>query len=164
MRPLRPALYSISLTFKWQFTAVLLVRPMAVAGRILWNRVCPSFPPDVCVGVLLKLDHYISLNFGMVPEILKKLCITTRFHRKTFFVPKIGKMGQKLPKLGFFEFKEKFKTIYSVMKTFICCVHAKILWEKSCSWDIGQILSANQTTGFLNELFLLSKLMKQSHF
>ena len=112
MRPLRPALYSISLTFKWQFTAVLLVRPMAVAGRILWNRVCPSFPPDVCVGVFLKLDHYISLNFGMVPEILKKLCITTRFHRKTFFVPKIGKMGQKLPKLGFFEFKEKFKTVF----------------------------------------------------
>ena len=44
----------------------------------------------------------------MVPETLKKLCITTRFHGKTFFAPKIGEMGQKLTKIGFFKFKEKF--------------------------------------------------------
>ena len=49
--------YSMSLIFKCQFTAVVLVKPLTVAGRILWNRVCPSFPPDICLGVFLELDH-----------------------------------------------------------------------------------------------------------
>ena len=44
----------------------------------------------------------------MVPEMLKKLCITTLFLGKTFFAAKIGKMGQKWLKIGFFEIKEKF--------------------------------------------------------
>ena len=44
----------------------------------------------------------------MVPEILKKLYMTTRFRGKTFCAPKIGEMGQKWPKIGFLEFKEKF--------------------------------------------------------
>ena len=89
---LRPTLYSISLTLKCQFTAV---RPPAVAGRILWNSVCPSLPPDICVGVFLKFDHYSSLNFGMVPETFKKLCITTWFCGKTILAPKIVEVGQK---------------------------------------------------------------------
>ena len=49
----RPTLYSISLIFKCQLTAVLLIKPMVVAGKVLWNRVCPSLPPDICLGV----DH-----------------------------------------------------------------------------------------------------------
>ena len=73
----RPTLYSISLTSKCQFTAVLLVRPLVVAGRILTNGVFPSLPPDICPGVFLKSDHQISLSFGMMPEALNKLCITT---------------------------------------------------------------------------------------
>ena len=101
----RPTSYSICLTFKCQFTAVLLVKPLAVAGRILWNRVCSSLPPGICLGVFLKLDHYISLNFGMMPE--------------NFLPPKIGKMGQKSPKIGFFEFKEKFKTVYILYWKFL---------------------------------------------
>ena len=44
----------------------------------------------------------------MTPETLKKLCITTRFHGKTFFASRIGEMGQKWPKIWFFEYKEKF--------------------------------------------------------
>ena len=44
----------------------------------------------------------------MVPEILEKVCITTRFRGKTFFAPKIGEMGQKWLKKGFSAFKEKF--------------------------------------------------------
>ena len=105
----RPTLYSISLTFKCQFTAVLLVRtPGGSCIRILWIRVSPSLPPDICLVVLLKLDHSISLNFGVVPETLKKLCISTRFRGKTFFAPKIGEMSQKRPKIGFFDFNKKF--------------------------------------------------------
>ena len=44
----------------------------------------------------------------MVPETLKELCITTQFCGETFFAPKMGEMGQKWPKIGFFEYKEKF--------------------------------------------------------
>ena len=44
----------------------------------------------------------------MVPETLKKLCITSQFCGKTLFAPKIAEMGQKWPGIGFFEFKEKF--------------------------------------------------------
>ena len=58
----RLTLLFLSLTFKCQSTAVVLVSTLAVAGRMLWNRVCPSFPPDVCQGVFLKFDHEISLN------------------------------------------------------------------------------------------------------
>ena len=53
----RPTLYSISLTSKYQFTSVLLARPQAVAGRIPWSRVCPSLPPEICLDVFLELDH-----------------------------------------------------------------------------------------------------------
>ena len=36
----------------------ILVSPLAVAGRILFqNRVCPSFPPDICRSVFLEFDH-----------------------------------------------------------------------------------------------------------
>ena len=48
----------------------------------------------------------------MVPVTLKKLYITTWFHGKTFFAPKFGEMDQKSPKIGFLEFKEKFKTVF----------------------------------------------------
>ena len=59
----RATSYSVSLTFKSQFTAVLLLRPMVVAGRILWHRFCPSLFPDICLGVSLDLDHQISLSW-----------------------------------------------------------------------------------------------------
>ena len=36
-------------TFKSQSTAVVLVSPLTVAGRILWKKVCPAFPPDICL-------------------------------------------------------------------------------------------------------------------
>ena len=32
----------------------------------------------------------------------------------------------------------KVHCIYSLLKIFIYCVSAQILWEKCCSWDIGQ--------------------------
>ena len=53
----RPTIYSMYLTFKWQFIAVLLARPLVVAGRIPWNRVCSSLPLDICLSVFLELDH-----------------------------------------------------------------------------------------------------------
>ena len=54
---IRPTFYSIPLTFKCQFTAVLLAKPLVVPERILRDRVCPFLPPDICLGVFLELDH-----------------------------------------------------------------------------------------------------------
>ena len=48
----------------------------------------------------------------MVPETLKTLCITTRFHGKTLFAAKIEEMDQRSPKIESFEFEEKFKTVF----------------------------------------------------
>ena len=84
----------LSLTFTSQSTAVVLFSPLLVAGRILWNRVCLSFPPDICQSVFLELDHEISLNFAMVLETLMKLCTTARFFGRTFFLQKLGKWAK----------------------------------------------------------------------
>ena len=91
----RPTSCSISLTFKCQSTAVVLVRPPPVAGRILWNRVSQSVLPVICLGVFLELDHRIYLNFGMMRETLMKLCMTAQFFGKTFLPPKLGKWAKK---------------------------------------------------------------------
>ena len=60
----------------------LPVRPLAVARRILLNRVCPSLFPAISVGVFLELDYYISLDFGMVLETLVKLSMITQYFGK----------------------------------------------------------------------------------
>ena len=36
---------------------------------------------------------------------------------------------------------------------FAVFLHKSYIWEKSCSWDVGKMLSANQIAWFLNELF-----------
>ena len=112
----RPTFYSISLTFKCQLTPVLLARPQAVAGRIPWNRICPSLPP--------------LWNCAWQPDFFEKL-----------FLP--WQLG-KWPKKGFLNLKKNlvinFHWICSIMNMFIiCCVPAQILYfGKSCSWDVGQ--------------------------
>ena len=54
---------------------------------------------------------------------------------KTFFAPKLGEMGQKWPKIGFFEFKEKSGHSLSLylfyIEIFFCCVPAQILHPKN---------------------------------
>ena len=143
----RPTPYSLSFTFKCQSTAVVLVRPLVVAGRILWSRVCTSFHPPICLGVFLELDHEILLNSGMVLETLMKLCMTEpESSKKNCFCSKNNGNGPKIDqKQGvFFNLKKNlvinFHWICSIMKIYIIsCVPAQILYcEKSCSWDIGQ--------------------------
>ena len=94
----------LSLTIKCQSTAIVLVSWLVVAGRILWNRVCPSFLPDIYQGVFWEFDHEISLNFALVLEIFMKLYMTVQFRGKTFFTPKFREMGQEK---FFFDFKRK---------------------------------------------------------
>ena len=58
------------LLFKWWSTAAVLVGPPVLAGLVIRNRVCSSFLRAVCPGFVLKMNHYVSLNFGIVIEIL----------------------------------------------------------------------------------------------
>ena len=53
---------SISFTFKCHSAAVVLVGPTTVAGRVLWNRVSPSFHPAICPSVFLELDSSIDIK------------------------------------------------------------------------------------------------------
>ena len=81
-----------------------LIGPQAVAGRVLWNRVCPSF----CLS--FRRSFCLSGHFlGIASLVFSKSWHDARnpykvvhdragFSRKKFFAPKIGKMGQKWSK------------------------------------------------------------------
>ena len=73
--------------YLWLLNASLLelyvLAPLAIAGRILWNRVCLSFPPDIGQGVFLEFDHEISLIIAMLLETLMKLCM--EWAKNSFF-------------------------------------------------------------------------------
>ena len=119
----RATSYSVSLTFKSQLIVVLLLRPMVVAGRILWHRFCPSLFPDICLGVSLDLDF---LWVGIMPETLMKLCITTWFCEKTFFAPTIKMSKTRV----FWILRKIWSLIFTVfnIENFYCCVPAQILY------------------------------------
>ena len=61
---------------------------------------------------------------------------------KLFLPQKLEKWAKNDQKQGFLNLKKNlvinFHCIYSILKIFICCVPAQILWEKSCFGDIGQ--------------------------
>ena len=80
--------------------------PPAVAERVPWNRVCPSFRPSFCLcGRFLGIASLVFSKFwhgARNPyEVVRD---RGRFSGKTFF-PKIWENG---PKTGFFEFIERF--------------------------------------------------------
>ena len=87
---------------------------------------------------------------------------------KPFLPQKLGKWAKKWLKIGFLEFKETWSLIFHVLILCIKFLFALFLL-KSCRKNLvpeimAKIPSANQVARFLNVLFLLSKLMKQSHF
>ena len=54
----------------------------------------PVFP-SCCLSVFLELDHQISLNFGMMLEILMQLCVTEpNFLEKIFLLQEQGKQAK----------------------------------------------------------------------
>ena len=103
----------------------------------------------------------------MVPETPNKLCMTIRFCRKSFFC--LHNWGNG-PKIGFFEFEEKFGhqfslNLFYIENLYLLCSCTNPIFGKNLVSEIeAEMLSANQIAGFLNGLFLLSKLMKQTHF
>ena len=146
----RPTSHSRSLAFKFQSTE----RPLVVVGMTLWSRLCPSFPPDICLGVFLELDHYISLNSDMVPKTLMKLCMTSRLFEKLFLPLKFGKWVKIRSKIVLFLNLKKnlvinFHWICSVMKIFIiCCVHTQIIgYGQSGLWTLKLTVSQECING-----------------
>ena len=105
----RPTLYSISLTFKCQCTPVLLLRPLVVARRVLWNRVCLpsvllsfqvsslpflSFSPCHLLVVLLELGQLISLDYHGDRPIWSCAC-QLEFLKQLFLFQILGKWAKK---------------------------------------------------------------------
>ena len=74
------------------------------------------------------------------------------------------------PKIGIFEFKEKFgyfslNLFYNENLYYLRCSCANAMFGKNLVPVIQtKILSANQMAGFFNQLFFQNKLMIQTHF
>ena len=90
------------MTFKCQSTAVVTVGHLAVAGKV-----CPSFPPAAyrLSGCFLGI---ISLGFSEFQHGAKnpyQVVCDSQIFWENYFCPKNWGNG---PKVGFFEFKEKF--------------------------------------------------------
>ena len=144
----------------------LFMGPPALAGRVLWNRACPSF----CLS-----GHFL----GIVSLVCSKFWHDARnpyvvvrdralFSRKNFFAPKIGKMGQKWAKNRVFlnilkNLVINLYWIWSIMKMYIICYApaqipylGKILVPEM--W--AKMFSVNQIAGFFNHSYLWNKSME----
>ena len=110
------------------YCTVLLARPMALAGRIPWNRFCLSLPPDICMGVFFELDHYISLGFCQGARNHYEVVHDNLIFLKNFSHQNWGNG----PKIGFLNLKKNlvinFHWICSIMNMFIIsCVSTQNL-------------------------------------
>ena len=88
---IRPILYSISLTFKCQFLADLLVRPLAVAERILWEGLSMLASGHLS-GCFLEIRSLDFSKFWHVTRNPKEVVHNSLISWKNF-AQKIGEMG-----------------------------------------------------------------------
>ena len=83
--------------FQNMFFLCMLIGPLAVAARVLWNRVCLSFHPFIHLSG--RFLWIVSITFSNFWHGARNPCEVVRdrarFSRKNFFVTKMGKMGQK---------------------------------------------------------------------
>ena len=135
---IKPGSYSISLTSKWQSSAVVLVRPLAVARSVPWQGLS-IFPPCYLLGCFLGIG---SLGFSEFWHCTRKpyQVVRARFFGKTFFCPqKRGKWAKNRPKVGFFGFKEifgNFPRICFIMKIYIIKNLYLVFRYKFSVWEI----------------------------
>ena len=132
---IRPTLYCISLTFKCQSTAVVLVGLLAVAGMVLGNNVCPSFCPAVFLGVfetgLLRFSEF--WHGGKNPQVV---CDNQSFSKNFNFPKKNEEMCQKKGFLNLY--------LYCLL-----CSCTNPMFGKNLIPEIKvKILSASQIRGF----------------
>ena len=92
-----------------------------MTGRVLWIRVCPSFRPDVFLG----LAHQFFLKLSMV------------FWEKILLPQKWGKWANlNLLENLFINFF--WISLLRKFKLIPVSLHKSRIWEKSTSWDMGQ--------------------------
>ena len=134
--------FVLEVTLKCQSTVVVLVVPLAAAGRGSYE-IGSVHPSSWCL-----------LGWG--------------FFGKVFLFPKNCGNG---PKIGFFVLKEKFghkfslNLFYNESLYYLLCSCTNPLFGKSVVPEMWvKVPSAIQIARFLNQPFLQNKLMKQPHF
>ena len=141
-----------------------LLGPPGVAGRVLQNRVCPSFCLSFYLSRhLLGIVSLVFCNFGMVLETHLKLCVTDPdFLEKLFLPKKLGKWTRNGPKARFFEFIAKFGHQF-LLNLFN---NRNIFLFLSCLvLEIGaKIFSANQNVEFFYQPYFQNKSLKYLNF
>ena len=94
----RATLYFVPLTFKCHSTAVVLVRPLVLSGRVIISCVFSS----ILLPFLSVQTCFLELDFDMMLETLWS-CVWARFFRKLFLPSKSEKSAKNMV----FELKER---------------------------------------------------------
>ena len=81
--------------------------PPAVAGRVLWIKVCPSICLSFFLAVLLELAHYCSFSENLYGVRRRYVRDRARFFEKTP-PSKNDQMFKNGPKIGFLDFLGKY--------------------------------------------------------
>ena len=156
-------LANIKIHEKYTYTShYILFGPAMVAGRVLWNRIYPTFCPSFCPslgrsicpsvfpdfrlsGRFLGIVSLVFSKFWDMLETHMKLCMTEPYFLEKIFLPsKLEKWTKNGSKNGFLNFLKNlvinFYWICSIMKIYITwCVPAQIPYLRNCySWDSGQ--------------------------
>ena len=139
----------------------LLIETPGSSRRVLWKRLCPSLsiPPSVLLpGYFLRVGSLVFCNFGMALETHLKFCLTKLNFLKNFLfllLYNLRKWVKNRPKIWFFEIFENSCDLSSQIFFFnesiyylLFSLHKFHVWEKSDSWDMSKMLSADQI-GFL---------------
>ena len=127
----RPTSYPISLSFKYHSNAVVLVGPPAVAGRVLWNKICPSSCLPRCFLWIWSLD-FSEFQYGPRNP-YEVLWYRALFFGKAIFCPKNWRNG---PKIGFFKFKKfgfwfSLNLLYSENLYYLLCFFTNPMFGKN---------------------------------
>ena len=126
-----------------------IMGPPAVAGRVLWNRVCPS--------CLFRLS-------GSFLGIVLLFFSESWDGNRNFKLEKLNKNG---PKTGFFEFIEQFShefflnLFYNENLFYLLCSCTNPIFGKIFVSDIrAKMISATQIAGIFNQQYLQNKSFK----
>ena len=137
-----------------------LIGPQAVAGRVLWIR--------VCLSILLTFHPSVEkfscdwLKFGKVLE-THVLCVT----ELEFFKKICPKNEENVPKIGIFGVIGKFSHYFFLNlvykeSSYLLYSYTNPMLGKNQFPDIwAKMLSANQIAGFLNWLYLQNIMIKK---
>ena len=95
--------------FFLNFPLFFTIGPPAVARRVLWNRVCPSFRPSILLSERFFWNWLVFSKFWhVVRNPYEVMCDSWIFQKKNFCSPNLRKWTKNGPKTGFFNSLKKF--------------------------------------------------------